>query len=260
MTAFALPETCGPVAPATLWMRLGHGIYLGPSLDLGAHSTAIGCLGVGIDAPFVVRADGLPDLTVRSFLFRARVRHEVLNSSGRMLFCFFDPTTAQMTRCIGGMRATVGPCGIDHQHETELIALCNQDTVDFERILNTASIPVVGIRDARIAEAAAAIRAEPGRKHRAQDAARTAGLSTSHFLRLFSDQTATSFRRYAQWARMLHVARAYTAGHDFTRAAVDAGFASPSHFSDTFRSMFGMTPTALLGIQGTLHISDDNGE
>lgn len=71
---------------------------------------------------------------------------------------------------------------------------------------------------------------------------------------MFAEQTGTSFRRYVQWARMLRVAMAHAAGHDLTRAAVDAGFASPSHFSDTFRLMFGLTPSAFVGLGGTLRI------
>ncbi|MFF2555217.1 helix-turn-helix transcriptional regulator [Nocardia sp. NPDC058058] len=252
MTVSELPA---PAASAQLWLRHGHAVYLGPSLPLGAHSTAIACLAVGIDEPFVVSAAEISPITVRSFLFRARVTHEIVESSGRMLFCFFDPTSARMARCIAGMHRTLGPFGVDHRRETELIEVCS-GTVDFERLLELASVPVIDIGDERIAAAAAAIRAEPGRKHPAADAARTAGLSTSHFLRLFSDQTATSFRRYILWARMLHVARAFSDGHDFTRAAADAGFSSPSHFSDTFRAMFGLTPTTLAQIQGALRLAD----
>ncbi|WP_280438574.1 helix-turn-helix domain-containing protein [Nocardia cyriacigeorgica] len=47
------------------------------------------------------------------------------------------------------------------------------------------------------------------------------------------------------------------APHDLTRAAVDAGFASPSHFSDVFRAMFGLTPTAFLGVGSEVRIIDD---
>jgi AraC-like DNA-binding protein len=36
------------------------------------------------------------------------------------------------------------------------------------------------------------------------------------------------------------------AGHELTRCAADAGFASPSHFSDTFHRTFGLSPSALL--------------
>ncbi|MEU6137425.1 helix-turn-helix domain-containing protein [Nocardioides sp. NPDC047086] len=49
-----------------------------------------------------------------------------------------------------------------------------------------------------------------------------------------------------RWARMRHAAAAVSRGADLSTAASDAGFASPSHFSDTFRTMFGLTATQLL--------------
>lgn len=88
-----------------------------------------------------------------------------------------------------------------------------------------------------------------GLDHRLEDELETAsrlGLSTSHFLRLFAQHTGTTFRRYQQWARLLHAVRGMVAGHDLTRCATDAGFASPSHFSDTFHRTFGLSPSALL--------------
>ena len=44
----------------------------------------------------------------------------------------------------------------------------------------------------------------------------------------------------------LSVAGAVAEGVDLTRAAADAGFASASHFSDTFRTLFGLTATSVL--------------
>jgi AraC-like DNA-binding protein len=88
-----------------------------------------------------------------------------------------------------------------------------------------------------------------GLDHRLEDEHETAsrlGLSTSHFLRLFAQHTGTTFRRYQQWARLLHAVRGMVAGHDLARCATDAGFASPSHFSDTFHRTFGLSPSALL--------------
>jgi len=257
MARSALPETCAldtAVTPARLWLRLGHAIYIGPGMALGAHSTAIASLGVGLDGPFRVRVADAPDITTRSFLFRARVTHHVLDTDVPKLFCFFDPTSASMARCLGGMRRTVNGYSIDHRHEAELIELCADPAPDIDRLLDLASIPVPAIRDPRITAIASAIRADPTQQQRATEKASAAGLSTSYFLRTFAEQTGTSFRRYVQWARMLRVAKAYTAGHDLTRAAVDAGFASPSHFSDTFRAMFGLTPTAFTTINGELHI------
>ncbi|MEV0292036.1 helix-turn-helix domain-containing protein [Nocardia sp. NPDC050710] len=255
MARSALPQTCA-TETAQLWLRLGHAIYIGPSLGLDAHSNAVASLGVGLDAPFRVRAAGTPDIVARSFLFRPRVTHHLLDGSGRMLFCYFDATSARVARCLGGMLREVNGFSADHRAETEIIALCAQPEPDIARLLELASIPLPLVRDPRIAAAAAAIRADPARQRRAAETALTAGLSTSYFLRTFAEQTGTSFRRYIQWARMLEVAKSYAAGHDLTRASVDAGFASPSHFSDTFRAMFGLTPTAFTAVNGDLHLLD----
>ncbi|MFG1796411.1 helix-turn-helix domain-containing protein [Nocardia sp. NPDC049149] len=257
----ALPETCADatavaVAPARLWLRLGHAVYVGPGMALGAHSSAIACLGVGLDNTFRVRVADTPDITARSFLFRARVTHHILDTDVRKLFCYFDPTSTAMARALGGMRRTVHGFAIDHRNEAELIALSGEPDPDIEKFLELASIPAPTIRDPRIAAVAAAIRDDPTQRQRAAEKAAAAGLSTSYFLRTFAEQAGTSFRRYVQWVRMLHVAKAYAAGYDLTRAATDAGFASPSHFSDTFRAMFGLTPTAFVGIRGELHILD----
>ncbi|MFC9962774.1 helix-turn-helix domain-containing protein [Nocardia ignorata] len=257
----ALPETCATdpaaaTAPARLWLRLGHAVYIGPGMALGPHSTAVASLGVGLDGPFRVRAAGVPDVTARSFLFRARVTHHILDTDGRRLFCFFDPTSSRMTRCLGGMSRDIGGFSADQRNEAALIDLGNSPDPDIDRVLDLASVPVPTIGDPRIAAAAAQIRADPTQQQRAAEKALAAGLSTSYFLRTFAEQTGTSFRRYVQWARMLRVAKALTEGHDLTRAATDAGFASPSHLSDTFRAMFGMTPTSFTALGAELHIDD----
>ena len=45
---------------------------------------------------------------------------------------------------------------------------------------------------------------------------------------------------------MLRAAELVRDGANLTTAATDAGFASPSHFSDSFRAMFGLRPGQLL--------------
>ncbi|MFD4641751.1 helix-turn-helix domain-containing protein [Lentzea sp. NPDC058436] len=83
-------------------------------------------------------------------------------------------------------------------------------------------------------------------------------LSTSRFLHLFSAHAGTSFRRYRLWARMLRVAAAVAAGADLTRASAEAGFASPSHFSDVFHDMFGLTASTLLGSNARIVLDTDS--
>ncbi|MEV6276206.1 AraC family transcriptional regulator [Nocardia sp. NPDC051832] len=234
---------------------MGHAVYLGPGMPLGPHSTAVACLGIGLDGPFRVRVARAPDITARSFLFRPRVTHHVLDTDDRKLYCYFDPASARLARCLGGMRRTVHGVPVEHRHEADLLALCADPVPDIERILDLATIPAPIIGDPRIAAVAAEIRADPAKPQRAAEKASATDLSTSYFLRRFAEQTGTSFRRYVQWSRMLAVAEAHVAGQDFTRSAADAGFASPSHFSDTFRAMFGLTPTAFAALDGRIHLA-----
>ncbi|MFI1920073.1 helix-turn-helix domain-containing protein [Nocardia sp. NPDC020380] len=258
MASFALSETCHQAQPFNVWLRLGHVVSVGASMELDTHSSALACLGVGVDEPFTVRPDGCPDITARSFLFRARKQHKVVQSAGRLLFCYFDPTSARMTRSLGGMSRTVLGYGVDHHREAELIALCNRPSLDIDRVLELASVPATTIRDQRIALAASIIRDDPASPRRAAKLAAEVGLSQAYFFRLFAEQTGTSFRRYVQWARMLRAAHGYLLGHDATRCAVDAGFSTPSHYTDVFHRMFGFIPTDLARMGAQLNIDHEH--
>lgn len=55
---------------------------------------------------------------------------------------------------------------------------------------------------------------------------------------------------------MVRVAGSPAKATDLTGASMDAGFASPSHFSDAFRSMFGPTATDLLAAGVPIRLLD----
>jgi AraC-like DNA-binding protein len=229
-----------------LWLGQGYAGYLGPALTIDPHSTAVACLGVGIDSPFTFRAAPVGDVTARSAYSPARHEHQLIPRRGRMLFVFLEPTSLATVDYTVHMRRVIGPFGFDHRAEDQLVAASQDQNVDFGRILRHLNVSVPRIMDPRIKEAIRTVRADPASEASAEKFARQLGLSTSYFLRLFGGQTATSFRRYKLWARMIHAAGGFAAGHDLTRCAVDAGFDSLSHFSRTFHSMFGMSPSALV--------------
>ncbi|MEV6364481.1 helix-turn-helix domain-containing protein [Nocardia asteroides] len=241
----ALPETrC--VAPATVWLWPGYAVYRGPSLRLDAHHGSVACLAVGLDAPFQVHTAG-PRVSARSALIPPRLTHRLVAEGGRMLFCYLDPGAARAGRCADRMTDLCGGIGVTHRAERELLTLAADPELDPVAVVDlacgTCAMPV----DPRIAEAAARIRAHPAEPNSAAELAARAHLSSSRFLHLFTAGAGTSLRRYRIWARMLAVGGAVAEGRDFTRAAADAGFASPSHFSDTLHAMCGLTPSALLG-------------
>lgn len=70
-------------------------------------------------------------------------------------------------------------------------------------------------------------------------------LSPDRFRHLFLAQTGIRFRPYLLWLRIEIALAAYADHHKLTEAAQAGGFADSAHFSRTFKSMFGVTPSSI---------------
>jgi AraC family transcriptional regulator len=76
--------------------------------------------------------------------------------------------------------------------------------------------------------------------------ARIANLSAFHLCHVFRQMAGTSIYDYVLHERLARTLDAVLeSGDDLTSIALDAGFASHSHFTARFRSFFGCTPAAL---------------
>ncbi|MFI7079666.1 helix-turn-helix domain-containing protein [Micromonospora sp. NPDC049903] len=251
-----LPETCR-AEQARIWIWLGQAAYLGPSLRLKAHSGSVHCFALGVDGPFTLQADDIGERRTRSALIQARTRHRVIADDGRMLFFYLDPGSGLAEGVRARMTERTSSVGLDYQHESSLIGHVQETSFpDPARLREFVDPPNPGAMDERIRTAIGIMRAHPDQKMSAAQLAAEVHLSTSRFLHLFSANAHTSFRRYRLWARMLHVALAVGEGMDLTRASIEAGFASPGHFSDSFHTMFGLTASRLLSEHTRLVVLD----
>ena len=100
--------------------------------------------------------------------------------------------------------------------------------------------------DPRIERAAKQVRDDPAAAVSAAELAASVGLSESRFLHLFRREIGSSLRRYRLWSRLMRAGAQIAAGGNLTTAAVEAGFASPSHLADRFKTTFGLSATQLL--------------
>lgn len=78
-----------------------------------------------------------------------------------------------------------------------------------------------------------------------EDVARHVGLSPGRARHLFVDQTGLPFRTYVLWLRLMRAVELFSGGTSLTEAAHGAGFSDSSHFSRTFRRMFGIPADSL---------------
>lgn len=77
-------------------------------------------------------------------------------------------------------------------------------------------------------------------------AAKVACLSPTRLTHRFGAEVGLPFRRFVLWSRVKRAVIAVQAGHDLTRAAIEAGFADSAHFSRTFRKTIGLAPSSVL--------------
>lgn len=231
---------CADRSVPTVWLWQGCAAYLGPSLQPGTHATAVHCFALGVDAPFTLTMAGA-ESRVRSVVIPARTPHRIQAGTGRMLFFYLDPGSAV-------------PCPDEAILLAHVAGRPDPDTLRRMVLGDTPAEPA----DPRIVWAMRRIAADPAGSPGAPDLAAAVCLSSSRFLHLFTAHSGTSFRRYRLWARMLRVGAALAAGHDLTRAATEAGFASPSHFSDAFRALFGLTASDLLAVAGRIVVVEEH--
>jgi len=91
-----------------------------------------------------------------------------------------------------------------------------------------------------------AISTSPERRWTLGELSGTAGISPCHLAHVFQDEVGTSVYRYAVRLRLAVALNAVLDSNaDITTIALDAGFASHSHFTARFRAFFGFTPDAL---------------
>jgi AraC-like DNA-binding protein len=87
--------------------------------------------------------------------------------------------------------------------------------------------------------------------------ANVANMSSYHLCRVFRQMVGTSIYDYVLHERLAHSLDAVLdCGDDLTTIALNAGFASHSHFTARFRSFFGCTPTALRRIATADHVAE----
>ncbi|WP_345359455.1 AraC family transcriptional regulator [Actinoallomurus liliacearum] len=206
-----------------------------------------------MDDSFTVRTATHGGRTARTALIAPRFVHQLIAHGRRMVFCYLDATSARERVC--RLRMTDGDHALRYGHRQEpLLVRAGAQLADSDspgmalRWLDLAGAVEPGAMDSRIGMAARYLREQTNPVLSADELAARAGLSTSRFLHLFREHAGTSFRRYRLWARMLRVGALLSGRQDLTTAAVEAGFASPSHFSDSFHAMFGLQPSRLLAV------------
>jgi AraC-like DNA-binding protein len=97
--------------------------------------------------------------------------------------------------------------------------------------------------DARAMRIVQSLLANPGEPKTLQSLCKDCGASKRTIERVFLAETKMTFGKWRQQLRLLHALQSLASGEKVTRAALDAGYCSPSAFISMFKKQLGATPT-----------------
>ena len=110
----------------------------------------------------------------------------------------------------------------------------------------SSSQPATQVRRARaVQRVKEAVAVAPAQGWSVASLARIANLSPFHLCYVFRELTGVSIYDYVLRERLAQALKAVLDGRDITAIALEAGFASHSHFTARFKRFFGSTPSAL---------------
>lgn len=230
------PRHPSDVTTGRIILRGTAAAYVGPSLDLAPHRSAVATVAAALDGTFAIAMASVgrqlgPAIRTPAAVIPPGAHHHVV-ATGPMAFIYLDaaspdwralaerPAEALRDRIVDRLRAP-DPAGV----------------------LDLLGSPAP--RDPRAETIRRDIDRNPERFSSINAAAANVDLSPSRLQHLFREGLGVPFRRYRLWRRMALAMRVVRDGGTLTAAAHTAGFASSAHFSTAFRRMFGLAPSRL---------------
>lgn len=114
--------------------------------------------------------------------------------------------------------------------------------VDQLRVVHTVPLQLPNLSDPRALRVTQFLMKTEGRRSLAH-ICKIVGASKRTVERIFQAEAGMTFGKWRQQLRLMHAMRSLGEGTQVTRAALEAGYSTPSAFSAAFRKALGTTPT-----------------
>lgn len=230
-----------------LTIAADRALYAGALPATGWHRHAAVALLVGLSGRFAVHLPAGRVETCRSALVDIGVEHVFDPCGEEVALVYLEPDAPE----VRGLRTQMAAQGgvvfdvaapVAARSATE----CRLEAFDIAALLGRPRIDEAHALDPRVAHSLRLLRRVGDRPIERGQAAGQLQLSESRFNHLFREQTGVSFRSYRVWSQVRAAMTGLGPGLNLTDAALQGAFADSSHFSRTFRSTFGMTPSSVL--------------
>ncbi|PAU87194.1 hypothetical protein CK507_10800 [Pseudomonas sp. WN033] len=230
--------------------------FLGVLPELRQVSQAAPMLAVSLDHPMHVHAENCGrTILCHSVLFRSGQQVRMDSGNGVIALCYLDPfgqdyanLAATMTEVHDGMCVRLEQEPFFQSVFAEVLRKHPAPDalyITLEQLFHQDSVKPVLV-DPRVEKVVQRIKSSIADNLSLAELASEINLSVPRLVQLFKQHLGVPIRRYRQWHRLYVTAVGVARGDSLTEAAIAAGFTDSSHFSNTFRTMLGMKPSAIL--------------
>jgi len=221
--------------------RVGNStLFSGTFNGTGDHSNLVACLITSLDNTVFFESSDF-SLHAKSMLISPGVSHRIDFHSAQALVLYLEHICLNVD-CSDYESTTVPAVPVSSDVSSKV--LVNRHTWSNEAA--TWVCDKLEMREARIDEPirriVRSIKANPMNRMTQVKATALANLERTTMLKRFKKSTGMSFRRFKIWEATKYAIERYQDGGSIESAALDAGFYDASHFSRTFRSLFGFSP------------------
>ncbi|MFC3153178.1 helix-turn-helix domain-containing protein [Litoribrevibacter euphylliae] len=230
-----------------LHIRPEHAVFMGDFGFASKHRHGALVLLIGMSGPFRVQISGEPVMTCRSALIDANVEHTVDCQSEHLATLYFE-LSSPLGRALKHTFLDDASAAFDVVKATYF----NQR---IERRLLAADLPSLLCKplefpsvdvDSRIIHCLSMMQDSMYLESSQTDVADMIGVSNSRLNHLFKQSVGIPFRHYKLWSKLSLFMHDYHATESLTDSALNSGFSDASHLSNSYRKVFGITPSKVL--------------
>lgn len=227
-----------------LHIRPEHAVFLGNFGVASKHRHGALVLLIGLSGPFQVQLTDDTVVSCRSALIDAHVEHAVDCLDEHLAALYFE-TSSELGR------------GLQHTFLREQPVVFDIVISDFfnkriERRILAADLPSLLCKpleypdillDTRIINCLSMMQQSEFLDASQTEVAQYIGLSNSRLNHLFKQSVGVPFRHYKLWSKLSLFMHDYHSTANLTQSALNTGFSDASHLSNSYRKIFGITPS-----------------
>ena len=253
------------LTPSRLYVGAQHALYVGATTASRHRHHAVQ-ISLALARPFRMRLEQDAWQEYRGVIIRPDTEHEFDSGGVAVANMFLDVESADYRVILQAQSAGAIEVGRSLDVSQELLQALRAFHAG-ESAMATAPELCIQIVEAllgrtlahrkidpRVSRVLEMIGKEPAEKIRVARLANAVALSPSRLAHLFAEQVGVPIRRYRLWRAIREAIRLCLGGASLTEAAHATGFSDSAHFSNSFRDLFGMTPSLLLSPQAAVEI------